>query len=110
MLARFFHSWERRLAAVTKDRVVRDFDWGLDWLPSPGGVELPSDVQVDRWVDEVMRDTHAFFTPPQTSDFSFTTAPAEAQRAGEAPTVTSPSALVTPHPDYNTGHGRWFPS
>ena len=32
MLSRFFHNWERRLASVTKDRVVRPFEWGLDWL------------------------------------------------------------------------------
>jgi len=25
-----FHAWERRLAAVTKDRVVRPFDWGVE--------------------------------------------------------------------------------
>ena len=28
-----FHAWERRLASVTKDRVVRPFEWGLDWIP-----------------------------------------------------------------------------
>jgi dienelactone hydrolase len=110
MLARFFHSWERRLAAVTKDRVVRDFDWGLDWLPPRPDANLPPDRQVDDWVEEVMRDTHAFFTPAPTTDFAFTPAGAEAQRRGEAGTVTFPSALATPHPENNTVHGRWFPS
>ena len=28
----FFHAWERRLASVTTDRVVRPFDWGLEWI------------------------------------------------------------------------------
>ena len=32
MLARFFHAWEHRLAFATKDRVVRPFDWGTDWI------------------------------------------------------------------------------
>ena len=36
MLQVFFHAWERRLAAVTTDRVVRPFDWGLDWIPQNG--------------------------------------------------------------------------
>ena len=36
MLQALFHAWERRLASVTKDRVVRPFDWGLDWIPSNG--------------------------------------------------------------------------
>ena len=34
MLQAFFHAWERRLASVTKDRVVRPFDWGLEWIPA----------------------------------------------------------------------------
>ena len=34
MLQAFFHAWERRLASVTDDRVVRPFDWGLDWIPA----------------------------------------------------------------------------
>ena len=36
MLQAFFHAWERRLASVTKDRVVRPFDWGLEWIPDNG--------------------------------------------------------------------------
>jgi hypothetical protein len=32
MLARLFHAWERRLADVTTNRVVRPFEWGLDWI------------------------------------------------------------------------------
>ena len=31
MLQLLFHAWERRLAAVTTDRVVRPFEWGWDW-------------------------------------------------------------------------------
>ncbi len=45
MLSLFFHNWERRLADVSKDRIVRPFEWGLDWLPddlqsAPPGGEL----------------------------------------------------------------------
>src|SRR5207244_4999220 len=36
MLQVLFHAWERHLADVTKDRVVRPFDWGLDWIPTNG--------------------------------------------------------------------------
>ena len=27
-----FHAWEHRLASITKDRVVRPFEWGVDWI------------------------------------------------------------------------------
>ena len=36
MLQAFFHAWERRLASVTTDRVVRPFEWGLEWIPQNG--------------------------------------------------------------------------
>lgn len=116
MLARFFHAWERRLASVSKDRVVRPFDWGLEWMSLANGHRPPLPVNGDagaavhQWVEEVMRDTRAFFTPPPTSDYEFAAASAEDRRRGEGGTLRFPSALVTPHPENNTVVGRWFPS
>ena len=110
MLARFFHSWERRLADVTKDRVVRSFDWGVDWITPNGHNGLPPDAHVERWVEDVMRDTPAFFHTPPTSDYEFTAAEPSALRKGEAGTLRYASALATPHPENNTVVGRWFPA
>jgi hypothetical protein len=58
MLQAFFHAWERRLADVTKDRIVRPFEWGLDWVPANGHRHdvHPADVVGD-WISQVMRDT-----------------------------------------------------
>ena len=109
MLSLFFHAWERRLAAATKDRLVRPFEWGADWLTVDAHPEAP-DLAVDRWVDEVMRDTPAFFHTPPTSEYDFTAAQPDAQRKGEAGTLRFPSALVTPHAVNNTVIGRWFPA
>ena len=56
--------------SVTTDRVVRPFDWGLDWIPANGNGhpgERPAAEQVRDWVDRVMTDTDAFFTPPPTT-------------------------------------------
>ena len=45
MLQAFFHAWERRLASVTTDRMVRPFEWGLDWIPDNGHhADDPSDA------------------------------------------------------------------
>src|SRR5258705_544713 len=65
MLQAFFHAWERRLASVTKDRVVRPFEWGLDWIPDHGHAADagPADV-IDQYVSRVMADTGAVFSPP----------------------------------------------
>jgi dienelactone hydrolase len=97
VISRFFHAWEHRLANVTTDRTVRPFDWGAEWLPSNGSDGLPADVRVEHWVESVMRDTHAFFTPPPTTDYQF-----------DGATLRFPSALATPHPENNVVTARWF--
>jgi dienelactone hydrolase len=105
MLQALFHAWERRLASVTTDRVVRPFDWGLDWIPPNGrrpGTP-PADV-LHGWVSHVMSDTDAFFTPPPTTDYTFT-----ASADGDG-LLTFPSALETPHSDNNTVRARYFPA
>jgi len=92
VLSRFFHNWEHRLASITKDRVVRPFDWGLDWIPvNDDGAPGP---RVHRWIDEVMRDTGAFFDLPPTRAYQFEPAGAQAVAKGEAGTLRFPSALT----------------
>jgi len=110
MLSRIFHAWERRLADVTKDRVVRPFEWGVDWIGNDARHDATHDAFVERWVEEVMRDTPAFFSAPPTSAYDFTVATEELRRTGEAGTLRFPSALVTPHDENNTVVGRWFPA
>ena len=104
MLQALFHAWERRLASITKDRVVRPFDWGLEWIPENGhrpGAP-PADVIGD-WLAHVMADTDAFFTPPPTSDYTLQPAP-------DGGLLTFASALTTPHETNNTVYCRYFPA
>ena len=110
MLGPFFHAWERRLAAISKDRVVRPFDWGTDWLSPNGHEQGTPDEAIERWVDEVMRDSTGFFETPETRDYELEPASAEHRLKGEAGTLRFPSALTTPHPANNTVVARWFPS
>ena len=103
MIERFFHRWEQRLADVSRShRVVRTFDWGLDWIPANG---FPRDAVplniVRAWVDSIMQDTDAFFTPAPTSDYVFDAA---------SGWLKFPSALATPHPENNVVHARLFPA
>jgi hypothetical protein len=104
MIARLFHAWEHRLAAATKNRTIRAFEWGTEWL-SPNGHATESSaaahdgVCVERWVEEVMRDSRAFFDAPPTREYWF-----------DGETLRFPSALVTPHPANNIVVARWFPA
>ncbi|MCC7418195.1 MAG: abhydrolase domain-containing 18 [Acidobacteria bacterium] len=105
MLQAIFHAWERQLASVTKDRVVRPFDWGLDWIGAGGRPgEAPADVLAG-WVSRVMADTDAFFTPPQISEYSLSAPLPDGDRV-----LTFPSAFATPHPENDRVHCRYVPA
>jgi dienelactone hydrolase len=112
MLARFFHRWEERLADSSRtERLVRPFDWGVDWIGSNGHTSdvAPQHV-VRQWIDGVMADTDAFFTPSPTSDYGFTPGAHATASDGEAGTLTFPSAMATPHESNNTVYARLFPA
>jgi pimeloyl-ACP methyl ester carboxylesterase len=110
MIAPLFHAWEHYLASVSKDRTVRPFDWGLDWIGDDSRDIESSGQRLSAWVSEQMSDTTAFFDVPPTSDYVFEQAPMDMQRQGEAGTLRFPSAFVTPYPENNTVEARWFPS
>jgi hypothetical protein len=103
MLSRFFHHWERRLAGATTDRVVRPFDWGLDWLGLQDDPEAVRDPRaaIQRYVDGVMADTAAFYavTPAPVYDFNESTG-----------LLRFESSFRTPHPENNIVHSRLFPA
>ena len=104
MLQAFFHGWERRLASATTDRVVRPFEWGLDWLPRTGtGMAAAPGGLIGEWVAEVMADTDAFYTPPPTTDYTLGPPAENGQQL-----LTFPSALETPDPSNNTVYCRLF--
>ena len=106
MFQSLFHAWERRLASVTTDRVVRPFDWGLDWVPpSSLRTDAPPAVVLGHWVSHVMRDTDEFFGLPPTHAYALG-APAP---SGER-WLTFPTAFDTPHAENNTVYARLFPA
>jgi hypothetical protein len=97
VIASFFHAWERRLATVDTNRIVRPFEWGLDWL----GLDSSGDPrqQLNDWTARTMRDTDAFFRAAPTDQY---------ERVGNR--LTFPSARVTPHAENNLVRVRIFPA
>jgi dienelactone hydrolase len=104
MLQPLFHAWERRLSDVTTDRVVRPFEWGLEWLPEPAASNGPPAETIGAWVSRVMADTDRFFTPPPTNEYSLAAASGEDDHR----VLTFPSAFETPHRENNTVVCRYF--
>jgi hypothetical protein len=106
MLQRLFHAWERHLADVSKDRVVRPFEWGLDWIPRNGlPPERSAEDRLTNWVAHVMADTDSFFTPAPTDAYTVARNGADGELV-----VSFPSAYETPHRENNTVVCRLFPA
>src|SRR5262245_56511645 len=107
MIRSYFHRWERQLDDVSRaQRVVREFDWGLDWMKIPvdakpiGEPEEESDspkARVHDWVEHVLRDSDTFYTPAATSDYELSPTTGHVPSPGEAGTLLFPSAVTTPH-------------
>lgn len=106
MLRPFFHAWERRLAAVSKDRVVRPFEWGDEWIPRNGHPpDTTARARLEAYVRDVLADTDAFYTPEPTRAYQLQPA------SGETPALlTFPSARSTPYEANNTVYARYFPA
>jgi dienelactone hydrolase len=107
MIAPLFYAWERRLHSRTPDRVVRPFEWGLDWVPTNGHAPgTPEDVVLGDWAEAALADSHTFFAAPATRDYRW-----EPETSGDATcagTVSYPSVITTPHPENNVVYGRLF--
>jgi hypothetical protein len=106
VLSLVFHRWERRLADVSKDRVVRPFEWGLDWLPAgDNGHHADAASRVDDYVAGILADPRAWYTPPPIDSYEV------GPRAADGTSlVRFPSARTTPHPKNNTVVTRYFPA
>jgi dienelactone hydrolase len=106
MIASLFHRWERRLAAAATDRVVRPFEWGLDWIPGNGLAAAASPrSRLDQWVSTAMADSDRFYTPEPTRDYELGPPDDRGERL-----LTFPTALDTPHVENNTVYGRVVPA
>jgi dienelactone hydrolase len=100
MLARFFHAWERRLAAATTDRVVRPFEWGLEWLPENDGPSTDAaETVIQRWVAQAVLASDRFFAVTPAADYAL-----------QDGVLTFPSAYTTPHAENNMVYARYFPA
>src|SRR5688572_19588269 len=95
MIAPFFNAWERRLASVDTDRVVRPFEWGLEWL----GLDLTADPlsQIQSWSDAAVAGSVQFFSETHTDAYEL-----------RGDLLRFPSALVTPYDENNTVVARVF--
>ena len=100
MIQRFFHAWERRLVAVTTDRVVRPFEWGLDWIDDVDRSQPPKEA-LRAWASHAVANSVDFYDTESIAATDFTL---------DGDKLSFPSAFETPHHENNTVRARYFPS
>jgi pimeloyl-ACP methyl ester carboxylesterase len=98
----FMERREDRFAARTTDRVVREFDWGLDWTrnwPVPAAADCDPLSYLVQLNETATPDSAAFYSYKTPADFRC-----------EGNRLLFTSAVVTPHSENNAVHGLWFPA
>lgn len=103
--ARWMYDWDARLNSVSTNRVVRPFEWGLEWTRQwPAAARLPQNGHDPHGYLKLLNeaglaDSDEFFGYKTPSDFVL---------EGSRLRFTSP--VKTPYPENNTVHGQWFPA
>ena len=98
-------AWENRLCSRATNRVVRPFDWGLDWTRGwPITEKFPRnghdpEVYLRDLNRAAIESSDEFFAYRTPSDFSLD---------GNLLRFTSP--VETPYPENNRMHAQWFPA
>ena len=103
MLAPLFHAWERRLAAAATDRVIRPFEWGLEWLDELDGSNGEPYERIAGYVRRVLINTDGYYTPAPTDTYRL-----DASGNGDGALLTFDSSRPTPHASNNTVYARYF--
>ena len=98
MISRAFHRWEHRLASASTDRVVRPFEWGLDWLGDQPLAGTDPSAALQTWGEQTVAASEAFYAVGPPEDASLTDG-----------WLTFTSAITTPHRENNTAYARYFP-
>ena len=102
---RWMLDWENRLAFRATNRVVRPFDWGLEWTSAwPSAARFPQNGHAPREYlsalnQVILEDSDEFFTYERPAAFHL---------SGDILTFASP--VRTPHPVNDQAHARWFPA
>ncbi len=105
LYARWMLAWEGRLCNRATNRVVRPFDWGLEWTHQwPVAKRLPRNGHDPerhlRLLNQAaLESSDEFFGYDPPKDFSL-----------DSSLLSFTSAVETPYPENNRVYGQWFPA
>ncbi|HYV04524.1 MAG TPA: hypothetical protein VFB82_08065 [Blastocatellia bacterium] len=108
MLRRIIHSWERKLARRDNNRVVRPFEWGLEFLDQPvsaaNGISVPSNGNGEHARDAIFKFNK---TAIETSSEFFESEPSP-EFLLEGKSLSFQSRVRTPYAENNVAYGQYF--
>ncbi|HTK95873.1 MAG TPA: hypothetical protein VL382_09560 [Terriglobales bacterium] len=132
---KWIEEWETRLTERDTNRVVRPFEWGLDWIHDWPGVNgnLPSreadNETIERFIhelnDRIVAHSDEFFGYRKPADFWLESRVLKLHATGidkdERNAAFNPdgktgqflrfaSPVTTPYPENNLVNARWFPA
>src|SRR5438067_7915567 len=119
LYSKYMFDWETRMTTRDANRVVRPFEWGLEWtedwpVSARNGDGIPADdfAAEEKYVRElnrhILKHSDEFFGYKQPTDFRLTTRVIPGER-GKSSFLQFTSPVVTPFPVNNTVSARWFP-
>jgi len=98
-------AWETRLARAATNRVVRPFEWGLEWTSGwPCAARQLRDGHQPGAYLALLNDASV----EQSDEFYGYIPPKDFKLAGDILQFTS--AVATPHAENNLVHAQWFPA
>lgn len=107
MLRTIMHLLERRIYSHdVKDRIVRPFEWGLEFLEGNHNGQNGDDPRrfLKQYNSQIISNSSAFYTPEPIAKSSF-----EIKASGEDyKHLRFESSIKTPYETNNTVHGRFY--
>jgi len=95
------HKRERHFAMLNDNRVVREFDWGTEFIGGVNGGD-PREL-FTRFSGEMIAQSDKYFSLPAVTDFDLKDGGAEPQ------ILTWTSGVTTPSIENNTAYATYFP-
>ncbi len=126
------HNWEARMTSRDNNRIVRPFEWGLDWTrnwPGIDALDVPKDEgnrdAMVRYMSAVnnhlAENSDQFFAYDKPKDFHVERRKVELFHTGSEPPKKLPkdelaqflrftSPVASPYAENNLVNARWFPA
>jgi dienelactone hydrolase len=122
LYSRYMFDWETRLTTRDTNRVIRPFEWGLDWSrswpngdhpapePLPDNNDFAANERYLRSITKrILANSDSFYSYEKPEDFRLVNRVVPGERQSSL-TLQFTSPVHTPHPVNNTVSARWFPA